>query len=188
MTFDVTESGVAVLKNLALWGFVTSGGQRIGITFWATRARVVSRISSRPVLWFPSDQQLVAGVEAATREKQSTALGTTLDPATHVMRSTRRSAAVRAVSIAVVHSSEIRFAVQKKHRLYATGPRASKTPTDIAGSAWSLRTRVLHFARASLDQLIRPHGQSAVLARCSTTAAGVRKPSRVNSGCTTPKA
>lgn len=29
---------------------------------------------------------------------------------------------------------------------------------------------------------------TAVLARCSTTAAGVRKPSRVNSGCTTPKA
>lgn len=111
MTFDVTDSGVAVLKNLALWRFVTSGGQRIGINLWATHTRVVSRFSARPVLWFPSDQQLMAGVEAATREKQSTALGATLDAATHVMRSTRRSAAVRAISITVVRSSRIRLAV-----------------------------------------------------------------------------
>ncbi len=43
MTIDVIESDTAVLKNLALWGFVTSGGQRIGINLWATHAWTVYR-------------------------------------------------------------------------------------------------------------------------------------------------
>jgi hypothetical protein len=162
MTFDVTESGVVLLKNLVLWGFVTFGGQRIGITFWATHVQIVFR-SRGAALRSTSNQELMGGVEAAAREKKSTALGATLDATTHVMRSTCGGATVRAVSIAVVRSSQIRLAVQKKDRLYATDPGAAQTPTDIAGSVWSLRTRVLHFARASLslDQLIRPRGKSA---------------------------
>jgi hypothetical protein len=72
-----------------------------------------------------SDQYLVAGVETATSEKQVSALGATLDAATNVMRSTRWSAAVRAVSFAVVRSSQIRLALQKKDCLHTSDPRAS---------------------------------------------------------------
>lgn len=60
-----------MLKNLALWGFVTSAGQRIGITFWATHTRHVSEGFLGVDVSSASDHQLVAGVEAATRKKKS---------------------------------------------------------------------------------------------------------------------
>lgn len=152
-----------MLKNLALWVFVTSSGQTIGINFWATHAPIVPRTTWMAGVSPASDQQLVAGVEATACEKKSSALGATFNAAPHVMSSTRWGAAIRAVCVAVVWPSQIRLAVQKKYRPYATHPRAAWTSTDIAAYVRRLRTRVLHFARERFGiSSSRPRGKSAI--------------------------
>ena len=92
----------------------------------------------------------MAGVEAAAREKKAFTLGTTLDAATHVMRTALRSAAVRTVSVSFVGSSQIRSPAQEKHRLNTTDPGVSRLLTNIAARAWNSLAGVGHFSGEGL--------------------------------------
>lgn len=171
---------------------MTSDGQRIGISFWATHVWMAFR--RVPVGRFVIRFRSIARGRCRsshTREEVLRIWGNAPrgNPCDEIHRSEFRSPGSfrrrRAFFASTTCRSEERPSLCSRSRGGADAHRYRREDLKLADSGLASCENV----SGSAHPVARAIGWArAVLVRCSTTAAGVRKPSKVNIGGTTPKA